>query len=50
MKIRLAAIPITPSMIKAGVETFLDHDREADPSSEIVRSVFLAMLKARDEQ
>lgn len=40
-------IEITPAMIAAGVDAYLDCDREFDPPEQVVMEVFRAMLQAR---
>jgi hypothetical protein len=40
-------IEVTAEMVRAGVEAYLECDREYDPDAQIVTQVFEAMWKAR---
>jgi hypothetical protein len=37
---------VTSEMVDAGVDAYLNFDRDSDPAAEIVRAIFSAMLGA----
>jgi hypothetical protein len=43
-------IEVTPEMIEAGVDVYLECDREQDPWEQIVSQVFMVMWTATPRQ